>query len=75
MKQDKTLAHEFVESIPDVLEEGKIYVSIEYATVVHECCCGCRKEVVTPLSPTDWRLIFDGKKVSIDPSNVDWSFP
>jgi len=75
MKQGKSLVHEFVEFIPDVVEEGKLYVSIEYTTVVHKCCCGCGKEVVTPLSPTDWRLIFDGKTISLDPSIGNWSFP
>jgi hypothetical protein len=75
MRPPKTLAHEFVEFIPDVIEEGKIYVSIEYATTVHKCACGCGKEVVTPLSPTDWKLIFDGKTVSLDPSIGNWSFP
>jgi hypothetical protein len=75
MKQEKQLGHEFVEFIPDVVEEGKLYVSIEYATVVHKCCCGCGKEVVTPLSPADWRLIFDGKTISLDPSIGNWSFP
>ena len=65
MKPPKTLMHEFVEFIPDAIEEGKIYVSIEYATAVHKCACGCGKEVVTPLSPTDWKLIFDGKTISL----------
>ena len=74
MKPPKTLMHEFVEFIPDAIEEGKIYVSIEYATAVHKCACGCGKEVVTPLSPTDWKLIFDGKTVSLDPSIGNWSF-
>ena len=74
MKQENSLAHEFVEFIPDVLEEGKIYVSIEHSTVVHRCCCGCGKEVVTPLSPTDWKLIFNGKTISLDPSNRELEF-
>jgi hypothetical protein len=68
MKPPKTLTHEFVEFIPDAIEEGKIYVSIGYATAIHKCACGCGREVVTPLSPTDWKLIFDGKTVSLDPS-------
>jgi hypothetical protein len=42
--------------------------------VVHKCCCGCGREVVTPLSPTDWKLIFDGKSISLDPSIGNWSF-
>ncbi|MGD0165606.1 MAG: DUF6527 family protein [Candidatus Sulfotelmatobacter sp.] len=75
VKLPKTLAHEFVEFIPDVIEEGKLYVSIEYATTVHKCACGCLKEVVTPLGPADWKLIFDGKTVSLDPSIGNWSFP
>src|SRR5271169_6442975 len=74
MRQEKTLTHEFVEFIPDVLKEGTLYVSMQYATVVHKCCCGCGREVVTPLSPTDWKLIFDGKSISLDPSIGNWSF-
>jgi len=75
MKPPKTLTHEFVEFVPDTVEEGKIYVSIGYATAVHKCACGCGREVVTPLSPTDWKLIFDGKTVSLDPSIGNWGFP
>ena len=30
---------------------------------------------MTPLSPTDWKLIFDGKTVSLDPSIGNWGFP
>jgi hypothetical protein len=75
MKQATTLAHEFVEFIPDNLKEGVVYVSILYATVAHKCCCGCGKEIVTPLSPTDWKLIFDGKTISLHPSIGNWSFP
>ncbi len=66
---------EFVQAVPDKLQEGVLYVSMEYATVVHKCLCGCGKEVATPLSPTDWCLTFDGDSVSLDPSVGNWSFP
>lgn len=69
-----TLTHEFVEYIPETLRGGVVYVSVAFATVAHRCCCGCGKEVVTPLSPTDWKLIFDGETVSLDPSIGNWSF-
>ena len=69
------LAHQFVEFIPDTLDEGVLYVSIAYGTVSHRCCCGCGREVVTPLSPTDWKLIFDGETVSLYPSIGNWNFP
>lgn len=74
MRPEKTLVHEFVEFIPDVLKENTLYVSMQYATVVHKCCCGCGREVVTPLSPTDWTLIFDGRSISLDPSIGNWGF-
>ena len=74
MKEVRVLAHEFVALIPEDLKEGVIYVSIEYAIVAHKCCCGCGNEVATPLSPTDWKLIYDGKTISLEPSIGNWSF-
>lgn len=75
MKQPIVLEAEFVASIPDKLEERTLYVSMEYATVAHKCCCGCGLEVVTPLSPTDWNLTYDGVSVSLHPSIGNWGFP
>ena len=66
--------HEFVEFIPDVLEPGRLYISMEYATSMHLCLCGCQERVVTPLAPTDWRLTYDGESVSLNPSIGNWSF-
>jgi len=73
MKNKTVLTHEFVEFIPDDPLEGTLYVSMRFATVVHKCCCGCGTEVVTPLSPMDWKLIFDGKTISLEPSIGNWS--
>jgi hypothetical protein len=75
MKSGIALTHQFVEFIPDELEQGEIYVSIRFATASHLCVCGCGNKVVTPIRPTDWTLIFDGKTVSLDPSIGNWSFP
>jgi hypothetical protein len=36
--------------------------------------CGCGNEVVTPISPTDWSLKYNGKTVSLTPSIGNWSF-
>lgn len=70
----KTIQHKFVEFIPNVIEDGVLYISIEYCTAIHKCVCGCGNEVVTPLSPIDWEITFDGKKVSLNPSIGNWSF-
>ena len=72
MRNNSVLTHEFVEYIPDTLDDGRLYVSIRFATVAHKCCCGCGIEVVTPLSPTDWKLTFDGKSISLYPSVGNW---
>lgn len=74
MKPAVPLRYEFVEHIPSDLKDGTIYVSMAYATAVHKCCCGCGNEVVTPFSPTDWKLIFDGESISLHPSIGNWSF-
>jgi hypothetical protein len=75
MKPVTVLAFQFVQAIPEKPEAGMLYVSMDYATAVHKCCCGCGREVVTPLSPTDWKLTFDGVSVSLSPSIGNWSFP
>lgn len=69
------MEHKFVEFIPDELEDGTLYISITYATVLHKCGCGCGNEVVTPLSPSDWQLTFNGETISLFPSIGNWSFP
>jgi len=65
----------FVSLLPDQMEEGKLYVSMEFASVIHLCCCGCGGQVVTPLSPSGWNLWFDGDSISLEPSIGNWSFP
>lgn len=72
---NKRLEHRFVEGFPDELEPGVLYVALEFATMSHLCCCGCGQEVVTPLSPKDWKIIFDGQTISVSPSIGSWSLP
>lgn len=70
----KMLQHKFVEFIPDKIEEDILYISMEYCTAIHKCVCGCGNEVVTPLSPTDWKLTFNGRSISLHPSIGNWNF-
>jgi hypothetical protein len=71
----ETLEPAFVESAPDQLEEGVLYVSTTYASAMHLCCCGCGTEVITPLSPARWSITFDGETISLWPSVGNWSQP
>ena len=75
MKRITVINFEFVQAIPRKLEGETFYISTDYSTIVHSCCCGCGHEVVTPLSPTDWKLIFDGISISLSPSIGNWSLP
>lgn len=68
------LQHKFIEFAPEVLEEGILYVSMEYGSALHKCVCGCGNLVVTPFSPTDWQLAFDGKSITLYPSIGNWNF-
>ena len=74
MKQSH-LQPKFVEFIPEMLEDGVLYIAMEYQMVAHRCCCGCGSPVYLPLSPTQWRLIFDGESIWMEPSVGSWSLP
>jgi hypothetical protein len=74
MKRVDHLKPEFVRAIPERPEPEKLYVSIDFATTLHLCCCGCGNEVVAPLSRTDWSVIYNGESVSLHPSIGNWSF-
>ncbi len=56
---------EFVRFVPERLDHGVLYLSMEFATASHLCCCGCGSKVVTPFTPTDWRMTFDGWTVTL----------
>ncbi|MCW2120657.1 DUF6527 family protein [Flavobacterium sp. 7A] len=68
------LQHKFVEFIPEQLEDGILYISVTYCTAIHKCVCGCNNEVVTPFSPIDWKMTFDGATISLSPSIGNWNF-
>ncbi|WP_230483852.1 DUF6527 family protein [Sphingomonas sp. Leaf21] len=69
------LEHRFVETFPETLERGVLYVSLEFGSAAHSCCCGCGEEVVTPLTPTDWNITYDGETITLHPSVGSWTLP
>ena len=72
---NQTIRPEFVESAPRQLTDGVIYISDHFRTALHKCCCGCGKEVVTPLNPAGWSYFMKDGKVTLKPSIGNWSFP
>lgn len=75
MTRAKAYEHLFVRSFPDRLDDGVLYVSVDFANTAHRCMCGCGQEVYAQLSPPDWSMTFDGETVSLHPSIGNWSFP
>jgi hypothetical protein len=70
----RSVTHKFVELIPDVLEDGVLYISIPHCVAIHKCICGCGNEVVTPIAPNGWWISFDGEAISLTPSIGNWNF-
>lgn len=66
---------EFVEFIPEELAEQVLYISMKYKSARHKCACGCGETVITPITPTDWQLKYDGAGVTLRPSVGNWNFP
>jgi hypothetical protein len=65
----------WVELIPENIEEGKLYISIEYKTAIHKCLCGCGNLSVTPLSRGQWFLTDIENKVTLTPSILNTNCP
>lgn len=57
------------------MEDGVLYISLEFETAGHKCCCGCGEKVVTPLNPAKWKLTKSpAGTVSLYPSIGNWKF-
>ncbi len=58
-----------VECVPEVLEQGKLYISRRFETAIHLCACGCGEQTVTPFgSPNGWTLITGKEGITLRPS-------
>ena len=75
MSKLTSIKHRFVTEIPETIEPGILYISIEFGTMIHLCCCGCNNEVVSPLGLTDWGFAYDGSSITVSPSVGNWNFP
>lgn len=70
MTQIREIAFTFVDSAPETLEPGVMYISTRYRAIIHLCLCGCQEKVVLNLDsdPESWRITYDGRSISIEPS-------
>jgi hypothetical protein len=75
MPRISRLRPEFVETMPDLLHDGVIYISEKYRVALHNCCCGCGEEVSTPMGPTEFSVAVADGAVSVRPSIGNHDFP
>jgi len=68
MRRVGRLSVVFVDEMPEVLEDGILYVSQECCVALHNCACGCGEEVSTPLLPTEFTLTMHEGGASVWPS-------
>ena len=61
-KYRDNLIPKFYDEIPNILENGILYISEKYKTAIHLCACGCGEHTVTPLG--------DKNKLNVK----EWSF-
>lgn len=64
-----------VEIMPQDLQPGILYVSLEFETAHHLCACGCGQKVRTPLSPAEWQVVETPQGVTLHPSIGSWQLP
>ena len=70
-----TIRPTYVESFPKTLEDGVLYISRQFRTACHRCCCGCGTKIVTPLRPTEYSLTDVSGRISLHPSIGNWNHP
>lgn len=67
----------YVDTIPEELEEGIIYISHKYGIAIHLCACGCKGKTVTGLNPhwnnSGWNLTDNDGKITLRPSIGNFS--
>lgn len=64
-----------VKVMPQNLQPGILYVSLEFETAHHLCACGCGQKVRTPLSPAEWQVEETPQGVTLHPSIGSWQLP
>jgi hypothetical protein len=69
-KRATEVQYTFVDSAPERLLPGTLYISLKYRAIVHLCLCGCNEKVLLRLDPSPdcWSFTFDGKSISIHDS-------
>lgn len=61
----------YVDTIPEILEPGIIYISEKFKVAIHLCACGCGRQTVTPFN--QWNLKELNGNITLRPSIGNFS--
>lgn len=64
-----------VKSMPLILNEGILYVSLVNEVVGHQCPCGCGNKVLIRIGKAGWDYFEYNGKVTLYPSLGNWELP
>lgn len=64
-----------VNSMPLILQEGILYVSLKNEIVGHLCPCGCGNKVLVRIGKAGWKYTEANGNVSLYPSLGNWKLP
>ena len=65
-----------VEFMPEIKEQGILYVSRKFGLAIHLCACGCGIETVTPITGINcWTLTDSPEGITLRPSIGNQNFP
>ena len=66
---------EFVDEIPEEIDEGHLYLCLPFNAIIHKCACGCGELISTPLDKKHgWIMQYDGETVTLSPSIGNGSY-
>lgn len=71
----RSIKPDYVPLLPEMFEEGVLYICEEFGLTAHKCCCGCGEDVYLKLGPAKWELTKESNgNVSLDPSVGNWKY-
>ena len=55
---DRIIDAVHVRRLPEVFEQGNLYVADDPPVAGHLCCCGCGERIVLSIGPLGWRQLW-----------------
>lgn len=64
---DRIIDAVHVRRLPEVFEQGNLYVADDPPVAGHLCCCGCGERIVLSIGPLGWKYTEKAGRPSLSP--------